>query len=109
MQRTTSTVGAVSVKYATTAGTAAAGSDFQTTSGTLNLADGVSSATISIPLVTDAIIESDETFTVTLSAPAGGATLVAPSTATVTLANDDHPGTLSFSSVNYPSRKRDPP
>ena len=101
VQRTTSTVGAVSVKYATTAGTAAAGSDFQTTSGTLNLADGVSSATISIPLVTDAVIESDETFTVTLSAPTGGATLVTPSTATVTLANDDHPGTLSFSSVNY--------
>jgi hypothetical protein len=101
VQRTTSTVGAVSVKYATTAGTAAAGSDFQTTSGTLNLADGVSSATISVPLVTDAVIESDETFTVTLSAPTGGATLGTPSSATVTLANDDHPGTLSFSSVNY--------
>jgi glucose/arabinose dehydrogenase len=100
VQRTTSTAGAVSVRYATTAGTAAAGSDFQSTSGTLNLGDGVSSATISVPLVADTVIESDETFIVTLSQPIG-ATLAAPSTATVTVANDDHPGILSFSSVNY--------
>ena len=68
----------------------------------------MNSATISIPLVADRVIESDETFTVTLSEPTGGITLATPSTATVTIANDDKAGILSFSSVNYTKSETGP-
>ncbi|EAR14167.1 Calx-beta domain-containing protein [Robiginitalea biformata] len=61
--------GAFSVDYATADGTAVAGSDYTTTSGTLNFlgTDG-ETQTITVPLIDDSIPEYlDETFTVTLS------------------------------------------
>ena len=85
-------LGAVSVQYSTTQGTATAGSDYTTTSGTLNWADGDRTThSFSIPIVNDTISEIDETFTVTLSNPTGGAVLATPSVETVTITNDDPP------------------
>jgi hypothetical protein len=49
----------------------------------------VSTATIVVPLVNDGTNEPNEQFTVTLSAPTGGATLAAPTTVTVTVTDDD--------------------
>jgi len=82
--------GAVSVSYATANGTATAGSDYTATSGTLNwpIADTVSK-TITVPILNDSVPESSETFTATLTSPTGGATLGTPSTATVTITDDD--------------------
>jgi glucose/arabinose dehydrogenase len=100
VQRTNQT-GTASVRYATTAGSAAAGSDFASASGTLSFADGASSATLSIPLIADTLIEADESFTVSLSAPTNGLALGAPATATVTIQNDDLPGIISFGTVSY--------
>jgi glucose/arabinose dehydrogenase len=96
-----SSIGAASVKYATSAGTATAGGDFQSTSGTLDFADGASTATLSVPLVADSVIETDETFTVTLSEPTNGLALGSPATATVTIQNDDQPGIFAFGAANY--------
>ena len=59
----------VSVHYATTDGTATAGSDYTTTSGKLVFAPGETSKTISVPVVNDTVVEPDETFTLTLSQP----------------------------------------
>jgi glucose/arabinose dehydrogenase len=98
--RKNSTAGAASVNFSTSAGSAVAGSDFQSTSGTLNFADGAASATLTIPLVGDFTIEPDETFNVLLSSPTG-AVLGTPSTAVVTIANDDLPGAVSFSTTSY--------
>jgi len=76
--------GAATVKYATANGTAVAGSDYTSTSGTLSWADGdATSKTISVPLGATAFTGS-KTFTVALSG-ATGSTLGTPASATVTV------------------------
>jgi hypothetical protein len=95
--------GVASVQYATANGTATAGSDYAAASGALNWADGESgSKAVTISVTNDTVIEPAETFTVTLSNPAG-ATLGTPAAVTVTINDDDvsTPGTLAFSAGNY--------
>ena len=75
----------VTVDYATSDGTATAGSDYTSTSGTLTFDAGTTSKTISVSIADDETDESDETFTVTLS-NASGADL-GTSTATGTITN----------------------
>ena len=81
--------GAVSVDWATLAGSAGAGSDYTAASGTLNFAAGESRKTIPVAILGDAIVEPNETFQVTLS-NAAGATL-ARATADGVIVNDDGP------------------
>lgn len=88
VQRLGGTGGAVSANYATSAGTAGT-SDFTSASGVVSFAAGQSTAQITIPITNDSTIEAAEYFTVSLSNPAGGATLGTPSSATVTITNDD--------------------
>ena len=66
--------GAVTVDYATADGTATAGRDYRTASGTLTFAAGQTSKTVSVSALTDTAAEADETFTLRLS-NASGATL----------------------------------
>ena len=61
----------VVVSWATSDGSAAAGSDYVAASGTLTFAPGETERTIVVTIFDDAENESDETFTVTLSDPAG--------------------------------------
>jgi Calx-beta domain len=77
----------VTVQFTTTTGTALAGSDFTATSGTLTFAPGQTSRTILVPTVNDDVPEPTETFTVTLSNPAGAT--IAAGTATGTIKDDD--------------------
>lgn len=77
--------GTVTVQFATQNGTAASPSDFAATGGTLTFGPGVTTQSFVVPIVSDAVPEAEETFTVTLSAPGGGATLGA-ATATVIIA-----------------------
>lgn len=98
------TGGAVSVQYATSPETALAGTDYQTATGTLSWADAeAASKTFTVTIIDDALVESSESFSVTLSAPAGGATLGVPATASVVISdNDTTPGpagTLQFSAA----------
>lgn len=88
---------AVSVMYATTAGTATAGTDYTTANGTLNIPAGATTGMINVMVTGDAIAESDEAFTITLSAPTN-ATIAAPPTATGTILNDD--GALPALTIN---------
>jgi hypothetical protein len=83
--------GPVSVDYATTDGTAAAGSDYTAASGTLTFAPGEVAKTFQVPVTSDSGFEADETFQVALSNATGGANLGSPATATVTVTNDDTP------------------
>jgi hypothetical protein len=79
--------GSVFVDYATSDGTATAGSDYTAVSGTAEITDGNSSTTVSIPLLGDSLVEGDETLTFTLSNPQGA--LLGRAAATVTLIDDD--------------------
>ncbi len=97
--------GAVSVDYATADGSASAGSDYQTTSGTLTWADGDSSPrTIAIPIINDSVPELTEWFTVSFSNPGGG--LLMPDLpynyVQVTIVDDDaSAGVVGFSNEQY--------
>ena len=79
--------GAVGVNYATSDGTAVAGSDYTAVSGTLSFADGETSKTFTIPITADTVAEGDETVNLTLSNPTGGATMGTPNTAVLTIEN----------------------
>ncbi|HXU29526.1 MAG TPA: Calx-beta domain-containing protein [Thermoanaerobaculia bacterium] len=98
VRRTEGTTGAVSVRYAASAGTASA-ADFTPTSGTLSWADGETAVkTFSISVANDSLIERSETVLLKLSQPTGGAALGRAS-AVLTLIDDDvvsSPGRLRF-------------
>lgn len=95
--------GAVSVRYATSSGTATSGSDFTSASGTLSWASGDSAAkTVAIAILQDGMAEGRETFGFALSSPTGGAALGSPSAATATLIDDEvQRGTLTLSDSAY--------
>ncbi|WP_195758347.1 S8 family serine peptidase [Kangiella sp. HZ709] len=81
--------GAASVDYATSDNTATAGSDYTSSSGTLTWADGVdSSSTFTINITEDTIDEVNETISITLT-NVQGATLGSPTSATVTILDND--------------------
>ena len=79
---------AVTVDYASTDGTALAGSDCLTASGTLTFTPGVTGQTFSVPILDDEIDEPTETVSLTLSGPAG-AVLGVPVTAVLTIIDDN--------------------
>ena len=82
--RTVGSDGDVGFTIATTNGTALAGSDFTAPVSPQNLGDGVTTLDVPIPILNPgSTSEPNETFTVTLSAPTGGATLGAVKTVTV--------------------------
>ena len=101
--RTGGSGGAVTVNYISSNGTATAGSDYTAVSGTLSwAASDPYPKTIAVPVNNDAAWESNETVTLTLSTPTGGATLGSQKTATLTITdNDNNGGTLAFSAANY--------
>jgi len=74
----------VTVQYATADGTATAGSDYTAASGTLTIPAGETSGTISVSVTGDIAIESDETFTLTLSNESNATLADATATGTIT-------------------------
>jgi Calx-beta domain/RTX calcium-binding nonapeptide repeat (4 copies) len=77
----------VSVAYATSNGTATAGSDYTPTSGTLVLAPGQVSKEVTVPVIGDTTLEPNETVTLTISNPVNA--VLGTATATGTITNDD--------------------
>ena len=59
------------MNYATSDGTAMAGSDYTDTTGTLTFEVGDTSKTISVPINDDAVEDDGETLTLILSNPSG--------------------------------------
>jgi len=109
VERVSGRDGVVSVDYSTVNGSASAGSDYIHTSGTLSWTENDDGAkTIILPIRDDDAFEGDETFTMMLSNPTGGATL-GTSQMTVTIRNNDtappppptRPGVLQFSASTY--------
>src|SRR5206468_1045465 len=90
--RSGGSAGAATVRFATSNGTATAGTDYPAASGTLTFAPGVTSRSFLVPIRQDTLPEPDETVNLTLSSPTGGATLGIPSTAVLTILDDDQTG-----------------
>ncbi|MGI8982308.1 MAG: Calx-beta domain-containing protein [Pirellulaceae bacterium] len=89
----------ITVAYTTVDGTAtAADDDYETTAGTLTFAPGQTSQTIAVPINGDTKFELNESFTVVLSAPTGGATF-GDNTGVGTITNDDFQPTASITDV----------
>jgi hypothetical protein len=82
--RTGGSSGVVSVNYAVTAGTAGA-ADFTASTGVLTFAEGETSKTFNVAILTDTTFELAETVTLTLSSPANGTVLGTQSTATLSI------------------------
>ncbi|AOC54544.1 Alkaline phosphatase [Microcystis aeruginosa NIES-2481] len=89
----------VSVDYSVTAGTATAGNDYVSTSGTLRLTAGTLSGTITVPVQGDTDVEPDETLTLILSNPVG--TTISSGSITGKIINDDNTtGAITFTGTS---------
>ena len=75
--------GTLTVNYATSDGTATAGTDYTAASGTLTFTAGESSKTIEVTVLDDSHDEGEETLTLRLSDPSGGRVTDAEATGTI--------------------------
>jgi hypothetical protein len=86
VNRTGGSSGSISVKYATSNGTAIAGTDYTAATGTLQWADGDgASKTFPIAISNASGFAGSKTFNVALSSPTGGAVLSNPGSAGATI------------------------
>ena len=81
--------------------TATETSDFAVDPIVITIAAGELTGSGSIDLVDDALIEGDETFTVTLSAPTGGIVLDGTISTTATIVDDDVPSQVGFQAATF--------
>jgi Domain of unknown function (DUF4082)/Bacterial Ig-like domain/Calx-beta domain/Bacterial Ig domain/Purple acid Phosphatase, N-terminal domain len=90
---------AVSVNYATSNGTATAGSgDYVAASGTLSFPPGTTSQQVSVTVNGDLLNENDETFNLNLSG--ASAATIADNRGVATIVNDDLPPSVSINDVS---------
>ena len=103
----------VTVSYRTVDGTALAGSDYTSASGTLTFQPGETAQSIEVAVLNDAISEAEEGFTVELYASLGGrqAGRMGPGAGTITdddeppeLAIDDAPAVVEGGTAEFPVR-----
>jgi hypothetical protein len=88
--RTSGSNDAVSVDYSTVDGTAAAGTDYTTTTGTLDWDDGsMITNHFVVPITDNSLFSGDRAFAVRLHNPDGGASLGLITNATVTIQEDE--------------------
>ena len=90
--------GGVSVAYTTADATAVAPGDYTAASGTLTFAAGVTAQTVPIRVTADGEFEPSEALSLKLSNPIGA--VLAKSTATIKIANDDPGPALSVGNVS---------
>lgn len=89
----------VTVNYAGVNGTAVAGADYTGLNGTLTFNPGVTSLPLPLSLLDDNLEENNETFSLTLSGPAG-ATLGTPSSVNVLILDNEVPPAAQFLAHN---------
>ena len=89
-------------------GTATAGSDYNTLSGSKTVAGGSTSTTITINIIDDSIEDTGETVVLTLQGGTGY-TVGSPSTFTLTITNDDRPASTPARSQRKAYIPSDPP
>jgi hypothetical protein len=87
----------VVVNYATSNGTALAGSDYVSASGTLTFSSGQTSKTLNVTINGDTLFETNETFFINLSNPVNANINQGHGTGTIT--NDDPPPNVSINDL----------
>jgi len=101
LQRTGGSDGEITVDYRTVDGSqraATAGVDYGDRAGTLTFAEGESEQSVFIPILEDTLAEGAETFGFAIDNVRGGATLLAPRTAQITINDND---TRSYQGNQY--------
>ena len=86
----------ITITYGTSNGTAAAPGDYTSTSGSVTIPAGSTSATVTVPVLGDTIYEANESFSVNLTGADNGVTFT-DATGTGTIMNDDALPTVSIS------------
>lgn len=81
--------GSVTVAYETQDGTTKGGEDYTILTGTLRFAEEETTKVITIALKEDVVAEGTESFKVVLKNPTGGAVLQSPSTATISIIDNE--------------------
>ena len=94
--RTGGSAGTLTVNYATSDGTATAGSDYIPASGSFTFADGQTSATFVVPITNDGVTEPNETINLTLSGTSDKELLGNPNTAVIEIFDTSKPLELSI-------------
>lgn len=90
-------ISTVSVNFSTAAGTASEGTNYLGVAQTLTFASGQTVTNVFVPIIYDPGINGDKTVTLILSGPTAGAVLGSPSSAVLTIAdNEFSPGVLGF-------------
>ncbi len=102
VSRTGGSYGTSQVNYATTGGTATAGQDYTAQSGTLVFNNGDVVKSFDIPILDDLLDENDETINLNLSFPTNGSILVSPSSAVLTILDNDPAPTVSIDDISSP-------
>jgi Domain of unknown function (DUF4394)/Calx-beta domain len=103
LTRTGGAAGLFSVAFAATGGTATAGVDYTITPDTLVFDRGQSTASFTVTLLEDALDEADETIVLSLSNASAGGSIDMPSTAVLTLLDDDGPDLSPTVSITSPA------
>lgn len=105
VKRNGGTSGAVTVHFTTLPGTAHADTEFTATSGTLQFADGQSTAQIDVTILDNLFSGPNKSFQLQLSDPTDGAALGGTTTLTLTIQNDEPqvpgPSPVGFSQSTY--------
>src|SRR5262249_42138316 len=91
---------ALLVNYSTQDGTAIAGTDYVATSGTVSFAANQPTATIAVPVIGNTLLQSNRTFTVSLSMPQQGAAFAGQQT----FATGAHPSSVAVGDLNGDGR-----
>jgi hypothetical protein len=89
----------VTVDYATSNGTATAGTDYTAGTGTVTIPAGSTTATFNVGVTGDSLDEANETINVTISNPTGAT--ISDNTGVVTINDDDDAPSLSINNVSY--------
>lgn len=99
--RSGGSVGSASVGFHSTNGSAEGGQDFAPTNGFLNFAPGQISRQIAVPILNDALDETNENFFVVLDSATGGGALGSNVTALVTIQDNDSGGVVAFTAATF--------
>ena len=95
------TTGSVTVPYATADGSATAGTDYTTKNGTLTFGQGIKSLSFTVTTLNTPAADGQRTVNLSLGVPSVGTTVGPNATATLTIQDNDAPGTFQFGAATY--------